>query len=137
MSIAYAYSEHRVHLAPRPLEQGTRSTTLVLPLPSSVLLLGPPPWSSCSSSSISNSNLKHQLPPQKYFPLMWSLFLILVLAAVGQVVRGSLAQNEKIKSLISQHIRKPSLLQGLSFWKSLVQDHLKIVKLNSNQYCCN
>ena len=39
-------------------------------------LLGPP-RSSCNSTNImsnSDGNLKHQLPPQNYFPLMWSLF---------------------------------------------------------------
>ena len=43
---------------------------------------------------------------------------------------GSLAKNEQIIFLIGEHIRKPSFLEGLSFWKTLVQDRLKTVKLN-------
>ena len=46
------------------------------------------------------------------------------------MVKGRLAKNEKFNFLVSKHKRKPSFLEGLTFQKSLVQDHLKTVKLH-------
>ena len=44
------------------------------PGPSSVLILSPPVIVTVIVIVNSTSNLKHQLPLQKYVPLMWSLF---------------------------------------------------------------
>ena len=102
-------------------------------------LLGPPPRSSCNSNSISssnsNSNLRHQKPLQSCFPLICTPFLILLLARWllwGSHGKGSLAKNEKFNLQVSKHRRKPNSLEGLTFRKSVVQDHLKTVKCNGN-----